>query len=167
MWRKVEQMFGGLPGQKAVVRKMIELGLGISENGKVRCGDVEIKENSLARAAGVDRRVVAATIKGIASERFLKSVFLRIQPPGTFLKDGAQLMGFGVVEIEADAKVPGIIAKATGLLEERRISIRQVYAKDPELFENPTLVIIAEREVPGKLLNEFKRIRGVRKVSIF
>ena len=45
MWRKVEQMFGGLPGQKAVVRKMIELGLGISENGKVRCGDVEIKEN--------------------------------------------------------------------------------------------------------------------------
>lgn len=160
-------MFGGLPGQRAVVLKMLEIGLRIDEGGKIRCGDVEIKDNSLAHAAGVDRRIVRATVEGISKERFLKSVFSRIQPAGTFLKDVAQLMGFGVVEIEADAKTAGIIAKAAGLLADRKISIRQVYAKDPELFENPTLVIIAEREVPGKLLNEFKRIRGVKKVSIY
>ncbi|MFH1750397.1 MAG: amino acid-binding protein [Candidatus Micrarchaeota archaeon] len=167
MWKKMEQMFVGLPGRKAVVLEMVRLGLRVDEEGRICCGNVEIKENSLAKAASVDRRVVRAAAKSISKDRFLREVFLRIQPAGTFLKDVAPLMGFGVVEIEAQARVPGIIAKATGLLAAKKMVIRQVYAMDPELFENPTLVIITEREVPGKLLNEFKRIRGVRKVSVY
>ncbi|MFH1443278.1 MAG: amino acid-binding protein [Candidatus Micrarchaeota archaeon] len=167
MWKKISESFGGLPGQKAVVRKMIELGLRIGEDGKILCGNVEVKENSLAKAVGVDRRVVRATAEGIRKERYLREVFSRIQPAGTLLRDVAVLMGFGVVEIEADAMQSGIIARATSLLAEKHINIRQVYAKDPELFENPTLTIITEREIPGKLISEFKKIRGVTKVSIF
>ncbi|MFH0971906.1 MAG: amino acid-binding protein [Candidatus Micrarchaeota archaeon] len=167
MWKKVSEAFGVLPAQKAVVRKMIELGLRIDEDGKVKCGDVEIKEKSLAKSAGVDRRIVRATTEGIRQDRHLREVFYRIRPAGTLLKDVAQLMGFGVVEIEADATKAGIIAKATSLMASHNINIRQVYAKDPELFENPTLIIITEREIPGRLLNEFKKIRGVTKVSVY
>ncbi len=167
MWKQVSGAFGSLPGQKAVVKRMIELGLCIDDDGKIKCGDVEIKEKSLAKSAHVDRRVVRATARGIGKERHLREVFRRIQPAGALLRDVAQLMGFGVIEIEADATKAGIIASATTLLAKRKISIRQVYAKDPELVEIPTLLIITEREVPGKLINEFKRIKGVTKVSIF
>ncbi len=167
MWKKVTAAFGVLPAQKEVVRKMIELGLRIDEAGSIRCGDVEIKEISLAKSAGVDRRAVRATVEGIMNDRYLRQVFLRIRPAGALLQDVSVLMGFGVVEIEADAKQFGIIAKATSLLAEKKISIRQVFAKDPELYENPTLVIIAERELPGNIINEFKKIKGVRKVSVY
>jgi len=160
------EKFGNLPSQTRVARKMIELGLAIGEGGRVMCGEVEVKEVSLGRAAGVDRRVVRATINSIRSDAKLSKLFAGIRPAGSFLKDVAHELGFGAVELEANAKKAGIIAAATGLLARRKISIRQVYAKDPELFENPTLVIITEKPVPGNLLAAFSKIPGVKKVSL-
>ena len=43
----------------------------------------------------------------------------------------------------------------------------QAHAGDPELEENPRLTIITERPVKGELFNEFLKIQGVKKVSIF
>ena len=167
MWKRISGLFEGLPAQKQVARKMIELGLRIDEEGVVKCGEVEVKEVSLAKAAGVDRRVVRAAIDSILSDDTLSKLFKGIQPAGTLLKDIARDLGFGAVEMEASAKKAGIIASAATLLAQRKISIRQVYAKDPELFENPTLVIITEKPIPGSLLTEFSKIPGVKKVSIF
>jgi predicted regulator of amino acid metabolism with ACT domain len=166
MWSRISEIFSSLPAQRAVARKMIELGLRVDEGGRILCGDVEVKEISLAKAAGVDRRVVSATVSSILSDRALRRIFSGIKPAGALLKDVAHELGFGVVELEADAKKAAIIASATALLAEKRISIRQIYAKDPELFETPTLVIIAERQIPGSLLSQFSKIPGVTKVSI-
>ncbi len=166
MWSRIAELFSGLPAQRQVARKMIELGLCISPDGKIRCGEVEVKEVSLAKAAGVDRRIVVSTVSSILSDRNLHKLFSGIMPAGSLLKNIAKDLGFGVVELEADAKKPSIIAGATSLLSDKRISIRQIYAKDPELFENPTLVIITERPIPGNLLAQFSKIPGVKKVSI-
>ncbi len=166
MWKRICEKFAELPAQTQVARKMIELGLRIGLDGRVRCGEVEVKEVSLAAAAKVDRRVVKATVKSILGDRKLAALFSGIQPAGSFLKDVAHELGFGVVELEANAKKAGIIAASTTLLARRGISVRQVYAKDPDLFENPTLVIITEKPVPGALLNKFSKIPGVRKVSV-
>ncbi len=145
---------------------MIELGLGVDAKGKILCGEVEIKEISLAHAAGVDRRVVVSTVKSILSDKYLARLFSGIKPAGALLKDIARELGFGAVELEANATKPAIIASATSLLAKKGISIRQVYAKDPELFENPTLVIITEKPIPGALLAQFSKIPAVKKVSI-
>jgi hypothetical protein len=166
MWNRIAELFSDLPAQRQVARKMIELGLRIGEEGKIYCGEVEIKEVSLARAAGVDRRVVASTASSIASDPKLARLFSGIRPAGALLKDIAHELGFGAVELEANATKPAIIARATALLAKKGISIRQVYAKDPELFENPTLVIITERPMPGNLVAQFSKIPGVTKVSI-
>ena len=166
MWKQIEKMFVGLPAQKQVARKLVELGLSIDPQGTVRCGGVEVKEVSLARESGVDRRTVRSTVEAIRNEKGLAQLFENMAPAGALLKDVAHIVGFGVIEIEANAKESGIIAAATKLLSDRKISIRQIYAKDPELFENPTLAIITEKRVPGALLNEFLKIRGVKKVSI-
>ncbi|MFH1094754.1 MAG: amino acid-binding protein [Candidatus Micrarchaeota archaeon] len=166
MWSRISELFIGFPAQRQVARKLIELGLRVSDEGRVCCGEVEVKEVSLAHACGVDRRVVSATVHSILSDRQLSRLFSGIQPAGALLKGIAHELGFGVVEIEANAKKPSIIASATTLLGKKRISIRQIYAKDPELFENPTLVIITQRPIPGSLLEQFSKIPGVKKVSI-
>ncbi len=166
MWKRIERLFEGLPAQKQVARKMIELGLRIGADSRIYCGDVEVKEISLASASGVDRRVVVSTVSSIISDQKLASLFLKIRPAGTLLQDVAHDLGFGVIEIAADASNSGIIAQATAPIAKKGISIRQIYSKDPELFENPTLVIITEKPIPGKMISEFSKIKGVTKVSI-
>ena len=167
MWSRISELFTAYPAQRAVARKMIELGLSIGKEGRIYCGEVEVKEVSLAKAAGTDRRVVGATVRSILSDRKLAALFSGIRPAGSLLSGIAHELGFGVVELEADAKKPAIIAGATALLAKKRIVIRQIYAKDPELFENPTLTIIAEKPIPGALVPQFSKIPGVRKVSIY
>ena len=166
MWKRVEKDFAEFPARKQVARKMIELGLRIGEGGKILCGDVEVKENSLARAAGVDRRAVNATVAGIMKDKELGEIFEAIAPGGALLNKVAHKLGFGVVEIEADASKSGILASAANLLADRKISVRQVYAEDPELFENPKMTLVTEKPVPGNLLSEFLKIDGVTKVSV-
>lgn len=166
MWKSIERLFADLPAQRQVARKLIELGLRVSDEGRILCGEVEVKDVSLANACGVDRRIISSTVHSILSDRQLSKLFSGIRPAGTLLREVAHELGFGVVEIEANAAKPSIIARAATLLGERRISIRQIYAKDPELYENPTLVIITQRPIPGSLLEKFSEIPGVKKVSI-
>ena len=71
------------------------------------------------------------------------------------------------MEIEADAGNSGIIASATDLIATNMISIRQVHAGDPEFEENPALTIITEKPIEGNLINEFLKIEGVKRVSIY
>jgi len=172
LWSKIKKKFEGFPARESVARKMVEFGLRIGSGkkegkaGKVFCGDVEVKDLSLASAAHVDRRAVRATVAAIERDAELRGVFEKIWPAGALLKKIARELGFGVIEIEAEAQRPGIIAAATALLAQKRISIRQAHADDPALSENPKLTIITGKPVPGKLLNDFLKIRGVTRVSI-
>ncbi len=151
----------------SVARKIVELGLCVGENNKIYCGDVEVSDVALARAAGVDRRTIKATIDVILADEQLEAIFTNIYPAGAFLKNVASNLGFGVVEIEAKAGNPGILAQATDLISRENVSIRQAHAGDPELEENPRLIIITEKPVKGELYNEFLKIDGVTKVSIY
>jgi predicted regulator of amino acid metabolism with ACT domain len=86
-----------------VARKIVELGLRVGENGKIYCGDVEINDVALARGAGVDRRSIRATVDVIMDDPELAAIFGNIFPAGALLKNVASDLGFGVVEIEAQA----------------------------------------------------------------
>ncbi|GAB4306344.1 MAG: amino acid-binding protein [Methanobacteriaceae archaeon] len=167
MWDKIKHKFEKFPARMNVARKIVELGLHVEENGKIFCGNVEISDVALARASKVDRRTIKATVEVIISDQQLANIFKNILPAGALLKNVAKDLGFGVVEIEADAENPGIIATATKLITKERISIRQAHAGDPELEENPILTIITEKPIPGHLYNEFLQINGVKRVSIY
>ena len=165
MWDRIKHKFEKFPARMSVARKIVELGLCVGENNKIYCGDVEV--SGLARAAGVDRRTIKATIDVILADEQLEAIFTNIYPAGAFLKNVASNLGFGVVEIEAKAGNPGILAQATDLISRENVSIRQAHAGDPELEENPRLTIITEKPVKGELYNEFLKIDGVTKVSIY
>lgn len=167
MWDRIKHKFEKFPARMSVASKIVELGLCVGENGRIYCGNVEISDVALARAAGVDRRAIKATIEVIIADSQLSAIFTNLYPAGALLKNVAGNLGFGVVEIEAQAGNPGILARATELISHENISIRQAHAGDPELEENPRLTIITEKPVRGELFNEFLKIKGVKRVSIY
>jgi len=166
MWIKVLKHFEGRPRRLAVVRALIENGLGI-RNGKIYCNRFKISTTEIAKAVGVDRRTVIQTIQSIEDNQELKVIFQNLSSAGHSLREVARYLGFNALEITpTDARMPGILAGVTGLLAERGISIRQAIVDDPELHPEPKLTLIVEKKIPGEVVSEALKIEGVAKVSI-
>lgn len=166
MWKQLTEKFKKYPARALVAKKIINLGFRIDENGKIYCKDVEISDMAISRSLGIDRRSIKATVKTILADKELSAIFLNISPAGPTLQNIASNLNLGVVEIEASDETKGILAKATTLISQENISIRQAYANDPELEDIPTLTIVTECKLPSELIPKFLEIEGVKKVSI-
>ena len=167
MWEKINEKFRKYPARLRVAEKMIELGLSLNEDGKIYCGNLKISDKALATASNVDRRAIKSTIDIICEDEDLYNLFSNIIPAGTLLKNIAKNLDLGVIEIEVGSESEGILANTTNLITKKGIDIRQAYAEDTELQENPILTIITEEPVKGDLINELLKIKGVTRVSIY
>lgn len=167
MWRKVAECLKGHPKRLSVARVLVKNGLSISD-GKIYCNEILIPAIRIARVAGVDRRTVTQTVRMIEDDPELKKIFRSIRSAGLSLREIARHLNFGVVEITpTDARIPGILASSASLIADRNISIRQAIVDDPEMSPEPKLTLIAEEKIPGDLIPEFLKIRGVSKVSVY
>lgn len=150
-----------------VAKLMIENGIGVNEQGKIVVGPMEVPDSSLAKAAGVDRRIVRKTVQQILEDEMLRKIFTGIRPAGAFLAPVAKELGFYVVEIRADPTAAGIIARAAEIIAKENISIRQAVAEDPELFPEPKLILVLEKPLSGEGLNELLKIPKVKSVTAY
>jgi predicted regulator of amino acid metabolism with ACT domain len=167
MWNSVEEYFEGHPERLKVARVLIENGLSI-RNNKIYLNEIEIPPVRVGRVAGVDRRTVKETIAAIHSNRELRLIFEGIRSAGHSLKEVARHLNLGVVEITPiDARTPGILAGAATILAKKGLSIRQAIVDDPELSPEPKLTLIVEKQMPGELIPELLRVKGVAKVSVY
>ncbi len=166
MWESLNLKFRKYPARMAVASKMFELGLRISGDGKIYCGDLKINDSALAVVANVDRRVIKSTVDVIIADEELYEIFSNIIPAGTLLKNIAKNLNLGVIEIVVGERSEGVLAKVAWIMSKHNINIRQAYAGDTTLNTNPVLTIITEDSIPGELLNEFIQVDGVLKVSI-
>ena len=167
MWEKINEKFKKYPARIRVAEKMIELGLSLNEDGKIYCGNLKISDKSLATAADVDRRAIKSTIEVIREDEELNNLFSNIIPAGTLLKNIAKNLELGVIEIEVGLQSEGVLASTANLISKKGIGIRQAYAEDTELQQSPSLTIITEEPVNGDLINEFLKIEGITRVSIY
>jgi len=167
MWERLNYKFQKYPARKNVAWKMVELGLRVDQDNKIYCGDLKISDVALANAANVDRRAVKSTVQTILKDEQLSSIFKNIIPAGTLLKNIATNLGLGVIEIEAGDENTGVLAEASKQISAENISIRQAYASDTELENNPILTIITEKPIEGNLINNLLKISGVTRVSIY
>ena len=167
MWEKINEKFKKYPARIRVAEKMIELGLSLNDDGKIYCGNLKISDKALATAADVDRRAIKSTIEVICEDEELYNLFSNITPAGTLLKNIAKNISLGVIEIEVGPESEGILAQTTNLISKKGIGIRQAYAEDTELQQSPILTIITNEPVQGDLINEFLKIKGVTRVSIY
>jgi len=167
MWSKIAKHLEGHPERLDVARLLVETGLSIRD-GRIYCNQIEIPTVRIAKAAGVDRRTVVKTIQTITSNPELREIFARMRSAGLSLREIAKYLGFGVLEITPhDPHAVGILAKASTLIAEENISIRQAIVDDPELSPEPKLTLIAERMLPGDLIPKVLKIPGIAKVSIY
>ena len=154
MWEKINEKFKKYPARMKVAEKMIELGLSLNNDGKIYCGNLKISDKALAIAADVDRRAIKSTIEIIQNDEDL-------------LKNIAKNLNLGVIEIEVGSQNEGILAAITKIISKKGINIRQAYAEDNELEENPILTVITENPIDNDLISEFLKIKGVNRVSIY
>ena len=167
MWEKINEKFKKYPARMRVAKKMIELGLSLNDDGKIYCGNLKISDKALAIAAEVDRRAIKSTIEIIQDDEDLYTIFNNILPAGTLLKNIAKNLDLGVIEIEVGAQNEGMLADITQIISKKGINIRQAYAEDNELEENPILTIITENPMNNDIISEFLKIKGVNRVSIY
>lgn len=147
------------------MRLLIQNGLRIHE-GKVLAGLVEVTDTAVANAADVDRRVVRATVDTISDNPELERPFSRFAPT-LHLKDVAPAMGLGVLQIVAvNANQPGILAGVSQIIAEAGLSVRQAIVEDPEFTDEPLLFVVTETPVPGAVIPQLQRVRGVRSVTV-
>ena len=166
MWDKIANYFEKYPSQAKVARYLLRYGLRIDRD-HVFCGDVRIADSSLARAAGVDRRVVKSTLETIKGDPTLLKFFSQLQPTN-HLKNAASAMGWSAIEIvPTDAHEPGIIASVAEILSRSQISIRQAIVDDPMTSEEPKLFIVTECQVPSDLIPMIRQSKGVKGVTIY
>ncbi len=168
MWHKIQEFFGKNPKKLRVVRTILEYGLCISQDRKIYCGIIEIPYSKIAKALEVDRRVVINTVDLILTDQEMKKFFSKILPAGPSFQEVAKQpdFEFGVVEIYANPKEVGIIARVTDLIAKEEVSIRQILADDPELYPAPKLTIITDKPITD-ITKKFLEIPGVNSVSIF
>jgi len=165
MWLRLRPYFKGFPAQEKVAQLMVIYGLRVRE-GSVYAGEVKVSDTSLARAAGVDRRVVTATVDTIGRNPELGNFFDRLWPV-CHLREVAPLMNWGAIEIvPSNASKPGILAGVAAIIAQAGISIRQVIMDDPEIIDDPHGFIITEAPVPERLLPLIKQVDGVRSVVL-
>jgi hypothetical protein len=166
MFDEIMGKFADSPGQREVVRLLLERGFSVNEDGRVVSGGIEIPNTGIAREVGVDRRVVDATTDAILADSDLEEIFRNISSIPS-LMDLAPVLDLTVLTVHvAEADQPGIVAKVTTLIADRGISIRQTISEDPEFTDEPKLHIITDEPLPGELLNELTGLAFVRKVEL-
>jgi hypothetical protein len=167
MWSNIKKSLEGYPERLKVARVLVENGLSVRD-GKIFLNEIEVPPVRIARVAGVDRRTVSETLIAIKANRELRLIFEGLRSAGHSLKEVAKHLDLGVVEITpVDAKIPGILANCAMILTKNGLSIRQAIVDDPELSPEPKLTLIAERKIPGELIQKFLAVNGVAKVSVY
>lgn len=168
MWNRIEKNFSKTPKKLKAARTILELGLRIGRDRKIYCGNIEVPYSKIAKALTIDRRVVINTVDLILEDEELEKIFTQIKPAGPSFQEIAKQprSNFGLVEISADPKTVGIIAKVSDLIAREGVSIRQILAQDPELYPDPKLIIITEKPITD-ITKKFLEINGVKSVEIF
>ncbi|MGC8565773.1 MAG: regulator [Thermoplasmata archaeon] len=161
----VEDFFKDSPSKLKVAKKIVLYGLSV-KSGKIYCNDIEIPYKSLARACGVDQRVVRSAIDSISSNKKISNIFSKFES-SVNLKDVSKEIGFGVLVISAyDPKEPGIIASVSKIIADFKINIRQAIVEDPEFIEEPKLYIITEESLPGEIIPKIKNLKNIKSITI-
>jgi len=166
LWPTIEREFARKGSRVKVVRKMLEYGIRVSEDGRLFVGGLEVDYSSLARDAGTDRRVVKQTAAQIRADRYLYSIFSGLTPVGASLLRVASSIGCSAIVIEADPRAAGVISRVTGVLARHGIVVRQALADDPDMVEDANLTLIVEGTVAGEVIAELEALELVRGITV-
>ncbi len=164
MW-EIKKHFEDYSAQQRTAKFFLETGLSVKD-GEVHCNAVQMSPSRIGRVLDVDRRTVGATIETIEDSEELSTIFSKLRATA-FYKEVARDIDAGMIEIiPEDPHGVGILAGVATKISEKDISIRQCITEDPEFTEEAKLYVITESTVPGELVDDIKKVKGVESVVI-
>ncbi len=160
----VKEYFKNFPARKKVAEILVNNGISV-RNSKLYVGDVEISINAVAKAAGVNRKIVYHTIEYIEKTYELKSIFEKLHPI-LALDQIAPMMGWEAIEIIFKrGKFGCSLEKISKILSEKACEIRQIIG-ERELLDSNRLVIIIDRPIKMDTIAEIRSIEDVETIVI-
>jgi hypothetical protein len=166
MWLDIIHDFADSPSQSRVVRFLLENGFGVTEDGRICCNGIEMPATAVAKAIGSDRRVVDSTARRILERPFLRDIFMNMRATPD-LSHLAESLGFTVITVlPKNANERGIVGAAVSVLSDHELSIRQIFVTDPQLSEEPKLVIIVKEPLPMGVIEQIRALPQVKQVTI-
>ncbi|MEW6722142.1 MAG: regulator [Candidatus Micrarchaeota archaeon] len=165
MYPILEDAFIRFPMRRKVAGLMLQQGMRIGKKGGIFSGEVEVSPVKIARALGVDRRVVLETAQMIRDVPELFGIFGSLAPTA-YIRDVAGHLGFEVIEIEAEPHAIGVVSEAASIIAKAGISIRQIVSDDPDIYPAPKLTIVLEKRLPGEALAKLRNLKAIRRLSI-
>ncbi len=166
MWSDIIREFSDSPSQGRVARFLLENGFGVNGKGRITCNSIEIPATHIAKAIGTDRRVVDATARRILNAPPLREVFTNIRATPDLSQLTVPLGLSSITILPQDAREKGIVSAAVGVVSGKNLTIRQIFVTDPQLSEEPRLVIIVEGEIPGEVIEAIRKLPQVKQVIL-
>jgi len=161
----VKEGFSGLPSQEKVAMLLLRYGISVKD-GKAYCNNIEQSDVAIARAAGVDGRVVRSALNRISAVPELDRIFSKLQSM-LLLSNVAPEINCTTVEIiPTDATMPGILAGVMDVIYRGGLSVRQAVVDDPGVRTDSHLIIVVDGQIPPELLPMMKQSRGVMSVIL-
>jgi len=161
----VKEGFRGLPSQEKVAMLLLRYGISVKD-GKAYCNNIEQSDVAIARAAGVDGRVVRSALNRISAVPELDRIFSKLQSM-LLLSNVAPEINCTTVEIiPTDATMPGILAGVMDVIYRGGLSVRQAVVDDPGVRTDSHLIIVVDGQIPPELLPMMKQSRGVMSVIL-
>lgn len=161
----VESKFKSTPAQAAVVDLFLRVGVRI-EDGRAWCDGIVLGDCAIGRAAGVDRRVVRATIEKIAGDPDLLRIFSKLNCTLSMVDMAPEIGCSSIVITPTDSRMPGILADVTSVLYRHGVSVRQAMVDDGGMDGSAELQVVAYGRIPPEAIPELKSCRGVKSVLI-
>ena len=165
MWPSVKKRFERQVVRADIVKKMIQSGIRVAEGDKLYVGDVEIDYTAVAKAVGVDRRVVKQTVHQIRADSYLDGIFSNIAPFGSSLLNVVSKLGYSAIVIESDPRMPGVMAAVAAVLARHDMVIRQALAEDPDMLPDAKMILIVEGSA-ANMVQELNQLPMVRSIKI-
>jgi predicted regulator of amino acid metabolism with ACT domain len=166
MWSDIIAEFSDSPSQSRVVRFLLENGFGVTGDGRISCNGIEVSSTAVAKVIGSDRRVVDSTARRILERPPLRDIFMNLRATPDLSKV-AESLGYTVITVlPRNASERGIVGAAIHVLSDHNLSIRQIFVTDPQLSEEPKLVIIVEEPLPSGVIEKIRALPQVKQVII-
>ncbi|MDR1405085.1 MAG: regulator of amino acid metabolism, contains ACT domain protein [Candidatus Methanoplasma sp.] len=161
----IGEEFSRFPSQEKVAMLLLRQGIRV-EGGRAYCNSIGQSDAAIARAAGVDRRVVRSTLERISGTPGLSRLFSELQSM-LLMANVAPEIGCTTLEIiPTDATMPGILAGITDVIFKGGLSVRQAVVDDPGTRMDSHLIVVVDGHVPSELLPAIKQCRGVSSVML-
>ncbi|AMQ18584.1 hypothetical protein [Thermococcus peptonophilus] len=160
----LEAYFKNYPARRKVAEFLFENGLSV-KNGKIYIKNVEVPISELARAIGVNRKIIYHTIEYIEKTYPLKLVFERLNPLPSLI-DVAPLMGWEVLEIDVEKdQYQMAFSDVLRLLAEDNTSIMEVFGRNLR-EETSKIYIVIDGTLSTETFGKIKNIRGFKRLIL-